>query len=490
MSHLSLLIVAIPLAMAILVSVLPSRRLAWLFTLLSCLCTLGMALLLLDAVVRQGVVVYELGGWAPPWGIEYRVDGLNALVVLLITIAGAAVSLYGKSSVANEIAPPRQGRFYACFLLCLAGLCGIALTGDLFNLFVFLEIASLTSYALIAMGNNKKCLTAAFQYLLMGTLGATFLLIGIGLLFNATGTLNMQELATAIRLGAYPNSLMSAFVFILVGMLLKSALYPLHLWLPNAYTFAPSFVSVFLPATATKVCVYVIIRIYYDWFGADYVLSASSAWLLQLLAMFAILYAAALAIKQDCLKRLLAWSSLSQIGYMILGISLLSGTGMGAALVHLFNHGVMKATLFMSAGAFSLLLGTTRLASLRGQGRAQPLIFAVLIIGGLSLIGVPGTLGFVSKWLLLGAAVEQQAWMVVAVILSGSLLAVMYVWKLVEILYFPGEDAPRLATRPLPYSMAAAMVVMAALCLYFGVNSQVPRFAADMARELLLGVVI
>jgi multicomponent Na+:H+ antiporter subunit D len=211
------------------------------------------------AVADGSVISYELGGWSPPWGIEYRIDALNALVALIVAGIGAITLPYALRSVADEIPRRQTPFFYAAFLLCFDGLLGITQTGDIFNLFVFLEISSLSSYALISMGRNRRALTAAYQYLIMGTIGATFLLIGIGLVYAETGTLNMVDLSERLPAIFDHRTVHTAFAFMLVGISLKLALFPLHLWLPNAYTYAPSAITVFLAATATKVAVYVML---------------------------------------------------------------------------------------------------------------------------------------------------------------------------------------------------------------------------------------
>ena len=219
---------------------------------------------LLWLVGRQGVISYALGGWPAPWGIEYRVDPLSGLMLTLVAGMGAMVITYAPQSVDREIVPERQTLFYTMYLLCLTGLLGIVITGDLFNLFVFLEISSLSTYALVSLGRSRRALVSAFQYLIMGTLGGTFLLIGIGLSYQMTGTLNMLDLARLLPESAAPGThrtMLVAFGFLSVGISIKMALFPLHQWLPNAYAYAPSVVTAFLAASSTKVSVYVLLRI-------------------------------------------------------------------------------------------------------------------------------------------------------------------------------------------------------------------------------------
>ncbi|MDH5572490.1 MAG: proton-conducting transporter membrane subunit, partial [Gammaproteobacteria bacterium] len=271
-AHLSLLLVVIPLMAAPIVAILPRGRLPWLLALVvTSICAI-LAGMQLWSVVHNGVISYELGGWAPPWGIEYRIDAVNAFVALIVAGIAAITLPYALLSVENEIPEHQVPLFYSAFLLCFAGLLGITQTGDIFNVFVFLEISSLSSYALISLGRKRQALTSAYQYLIMGTLGATFFLIGVGLIYSQTGTLNMEDLAKRLPELIALNTVHTGFAFILIGIALKLALFPLHLWLPNAYTYAPTVVTVFLAATATKVAVYVILRVLFTVFPDGFVL--------------------------------------------------------------------------------------------------------------------------------------------------------------------------------------------------------------------------
>ncbi|GAA0858210.1 monovalent cation/H+ antiporter subunit D family protein [Aliiglaciecola litoralis] len=491
--HLSVLLVVLPLLSAPITAMLNRANLAWYITLIvTSLCLVMSVMLLLDVSSGQ-VIHYELGGWAPPWGIEYRIDSLNALVALIVSGIGVATSLYAKRSVENEIDATQIALFYATFQLCFLGLLGICLTGDIFNLFVFLEISSLASYALIAMGSNRKALTASFHYLVLGTLGATFFLIGVGLAFAATGTLNMADLSVKLLESQDVQLVHTAFALIIVGMALKAAIYPLHLWLPNAYSYAPSVVSIFLSATATKVAIYVIIRSLFHVFSYEYVVNTLLPEVLIVMGGVAILYGSLRAINQTGMRKMLAYSSVAQIGYMIMGIGFLTKAGLTASLLHLFNHALMKAALFMAAGLFIYRVKTATFENIKGLGREMPYTFAAMIIAALSLIGVPGTVGFVSKWQLLQAAIEQQHWTMVIIILIGSLLAIVYVWKLIEVLYFQQREKIRVhgvqsgseEFGRSPLTMSAALWMLALMCVYFGINTDLTMSTAQSAVEIL-----
>jgi multicomponent Na+:H+ antiporter subunit D len=485
--HLPALIVVIPLMAAPVAAILRWRRAAWALALTVSWAVLAMAILLLRRVLNEGVISYSLGGWVAPIGIEYRIDVVSAWVLLVVAAIGAVVMPYARASVEREVEPQRVPLLFSALLLCLTGLLGITVTGDVFNLFVFLEISSISAYALIAAGPDRRALHAAYKYLIMGSIGATFIVIGIGMMYVMTGTLNMVDLAQ--RLPEVSSRTVSvAFAFLTVGISLKLALFPLHLWLPDAYTFAPSTVTAFLASTATKVAVYMLVRFFFTIFGLTFSLEVMVfQWVLLPLALIAILSASMTAIYQMNVKRLLAYSSVAQIGYMALGISLASVPGLTAGLLHLFNHAIMKAALFMSVGAVMYQVGSVRIEAMRGLGRKMPWTMAAFVLGGLSLIGVPGTVGFISKWYLVLAAVEAGLWVVAVLVLVGSLLAVVYIWRVVEAAYFQ-EYFGEFEVREAPLSLLVPIWTLVVANLYFGLNATLTSGIATRAAELLLGV--
>jgi multicomponent Na+:H+ antiporter subunit D len=491
-SHLSLLIVVLPLLTAPLVAVFSSGRLAWALCTLVSWVVFAFAVWQLTNVISGGVVSYAMGGWAPPWGIEYRIDIANALVALIVSGIAAVTLPYALLSVISEIPEKQHSLFYAAFMLCLTGLLGITQTGDIFNLFVFLEISSLSSYALISLGKKRQALTAAYQYLIMGTIGATFFLIGVGLLYAMTGTLNMADLSQRLPALFEHRTIHTAFAFIMVGFALKLALFPLHLWLPNAYTYAPSVVTVFLSATATKVAVYVMLRIIFSVFDFSMIADTPTDELLLLLCVIGILVTSFYAIFQKDSKRLLAYSSVAQVGYMMLGIAFGTMLGLTATLVHVFNHALMKGALFMAIGALVYRVSSSRLEDFSGLGKQMPWTFAAIVIGGLSLIGVPGTAGFISKWYLVLAAIEKQNWFVVVVILLGSLMAVVYVWKLVEVMYFKRDNETDSSmtqgalVKEAPLMLLIPTWILVFANIYFGFSTELTVGVAEQAVSLLI----
>ena len=489
-AHLPALQVVIPLLGAVLSAFLRRGRSAWaLATLVSWLMPV-ISVLLLDKVMTGGPISYHLGGWAPPIGIEYRVDLLSAFVLLIVSGIGAIMMPFARMSVAHEIDGDKQVWFYSMYLLCLTGLLGITITGDAFNLFVFLEISSLSTYVLIAMGRNRRALLAAYQYLIMGTIGATFYIIGVGLLYLVTGSLNMVDIAGRLVEPAAHNlrPILAALAFITVGISLKLALFPLHVWLPGAYAHAPSMATAFLAGTATKVAIYVLIRLLFSVFGAAISFkSLPTSEVMVVLSVAAMFIASLMAVFEADLKRMLAYSSLAQVGYITLGIALANVQGLTGALVHLLNHAVMKTALFMALGAIVYRLGAIRINDVAGIGRQMPLTMATFVVGGMALVGVPGTSGFVSKWYLALGAFERGWWPLVFAILASSLLAVVYVGRVVEAAWFrePSEAVSKLSDPP--WSMLAPMLLLAAATLYLGIDSEASASLARRAAEVLVG---
>lgn len=487
--HLPVLLVVVPLLAAPLAALIRSPRLSWGVAVGASWWALWAAWSLLQRVRGGDVISYAMGGWPAPWGIEYRIDAVNGFVALIVAGIAAVVTPYALKSVEREVEADRVSLFYAAWILCMTGLLGITVTGDVFNVFVFLEVSSLSAYALIALGQDRRALTSSYQYLIMGSVGATFIVIGIGLMYIMTGTLNMADLSEKLPAVMDTRAISVAFAFLTVGFSLKLALFPLHLWLPNAYTFAPSSVTAFIASTATKVAVYMMLRFFFTVFGAAFAFDVMQVDRILLpLALIAILSQSLVAIHQENVKRLLAYSSLAQIGYMILGISLASVMGVAAGMLHLFNHALMKGALFMAVGCVMYRVGSVRIDAMAGLGKKMPWTFGAFVAAGLSIIGVPLTVGFVSKWYLVQAALAQDLWWVAALVMVGSLMAVVYIWKVVEVAYFqPSPDDTEISEAPL--SLLVPLWILVAANVYFGVNAELTTGVATQAAEILMGVV-
>ena len=487
-AHLPVLLVVVPLLAAPLTVLLRRRSVAFALVLGASWLTLALAIALHSQVQAHGVVSYAIGNWAPPWGIEYRVDRLSSYVLILICAIASVVLPYSRASIEAEIEPQQHYLFYTMFALCLTGLLGMTVTGDAFNIFVFLEISSLATYVMVALAADRRALLAAYQYLIMGTIGATFVVIGVGLLYLMTGTLNLADMAERLVPLRGTRPVLAALAFLTVGLSIKAAVFPLHQWLPNAYAYAPSAVTAFVAGTATKVALYVLMRYYFTVFGETQVLARlPMQQMLLVLALAGMFGASTVAIFQTDLKRLFAYSSVAQVGYIILGLSFGSATGLAAGIVHLFNHAVTKGAIFMLLGAVTAALGGAGLARIQGLGRTMPWASLGIVICGLSLIGVPGTAGFISKWVLVQAALERRQWWLVFMIVGSSLLAIVYVWRFVEAAYFGTAPADAPPPARLRWQLVAPSAVLVAATVYFGIDTSFTLDAATAAANQLLG---
>lgn len=489
--HLPILQILVPLFGAILAALTRSGVVAWVIAAIaSAIAPFISAGLLLRVTETGQPISYVMGAWSAPWGIEYRVDLLNGFILLLISLIGLVSIPYARKSVASEINSHKQPWFYAMYLLCLSGLLGIVVTGDAFNAFVFLEISSLATYTLIALGRHRRALLSAYQYLIMGTIGATFYIIGVGLLYVVTGTLNFVDLASRIgpAMTDYSRPIIAALAFMTVGISLKLALFPLHNWLPNAYAYAPSFATAFLAGTATKAAIYLLIRIFFSIFAVAIPFrSLPVTEIVLILSLAAMFVASFAAIFEGNAKRMLAYSSVAQIGYITLGIALANKMGLAGSLVHVFNHAIMKTALFFALGAIVYRTGIASMASLAGIGRKMPITTAAFVVAGLGLIGVPGTAGFISKWYLAVGAIDHGwTWLVFAIVLS-SLLAVLYIGRFVEIAYFREPSADLAAAREPPMTMLAPLIALAAATIYLGFDTRLTGGVATRIAEYLLG---
>lgn len=427
---------------------------------------------IMRTVMESGPISYRLGGWAPPWGIELAIDHLNAFIAVIVSFMSLIVAVYSKRSIARELAGGKIPYFYATVLLLAAGLLGITVTGDLFNLFVFLEIASLAGYALIAVGDDRAPV-ASFNYVIMGTIGASLYLLGVGYLYIATGTLNIADLSRVLPDLYHSKVVLGAFVFFMVGVAIKIALFPLHIWLPAAYTHAPSAVSALAASTMTKVGVYVLIRILYTVFQPHFSIemipmSAILGWT----AVAAMLAGSLLALAQTDLKRMLSYILIAEVGYIVMGATVGNGTGFIGAVLHILNDSFMMVCAFLAAGAIFYRTGTRNIHDLDGLSRRMPITTAAFTAAAISMVGIPPTAGFFSKWYLLLGALQARQWIFAAALIFSSLMIAIVYFRILERVYFKEAPASARVTREeVPLSMLVPMLVAAAGVLTLGLFS-------------------
>lgn len=491
--HLPILLVVIPLLGALATTFLRQGILAWGVALIVSFVLPAISISLLIKVLDTGApIYYEIGNWPAPFGIVYKVDQLSGYVLTVICLIGAVMMPFARRSIAAEIAEPAQSWYFSMYLLCLAGLLGIAITGDAFNAFVFLEISSLATYVLIALGRNRRALLAAYQYLIMGTIGATLYVIGVGLLYVVTGTLNFDDLTTRLGMAIaepdHRNAVFTAFGFIVVGLGLKLALFPMHMWLPNAYAYAPSFATAFLAGTATKAAIYLLVRLGFSVFGVVYTVdNLPIEEVLIVLSVAAMFLASFSAVFETNAKRMLAYSSIAQVGYITLGIALANKTGLTGSLAHIANHAMMKTALFLALGAVFYRIGSVLYSDIAGIGRRMPLTMGAFAIAGIGLMGTPGTAGFISKWYLAMGAIDAGLYSIVFLIVLSSLISVVYIGRITEVIWFREPTGAAAEAKEAPLSMLISLWLLAGATIYLGFDARATVDVSAKAAEVLLG---
>ncbi len=390
--------------------------------------------------LSTGSIRYFFGGWEPPVGIEFVYDGLSGFFILVINVVAFFAIVHSRKLSMLEF-PGKQMPYYALAMLALLGFNGMIMTGDLFNLYVFLEISSLASYALLAIG-SKAAPFSAFRYLIIGTGGGTLYLLGIGFLYTVTGTLNIIDMASMLPVYATNSSVVAAMVLMVVGIGVKAALFPMHGWLPDAYTHSATSSTTLIAPIGTKVAAYILFRVIFYLYGVDYTDAvAPITMVIGVLAAIGILYGSIMAIAQNELKRMLAYSSVSQIGYIIMGLALANPWGFAGALLHVLNHAIMKACLFMISGNLRVKEGHSDISKFDDSYRKKyPWTMTMFSITAVSMIGLPPLAGFFSKWYLVLGTINNSNWIFLAVILISSLLNAVYFFRIYEKVFMMNPD--------------------------------------------------
>ena len=434
---------------------------------------------MLITVMSTGPIHYYVGNWDPPWGIEIVVDYLGAFMALMVTSVGLLIAIYSIGYVDKLIEKRNIHLYYTFTLLLIGSLSGMVVTGDIFNLFVMLEISSLASYALVPIAGNMGTdgqFESSFRYLYMGAMASSFIVLGIGLTYMVTGTLNIADLALRIQevaIPMYPRVLAAGLGFLVVGFSVKTALFPLHIWVPDAYTHAPAPVNALCSGITLEVGAYVLIRLFYTIFGLSFVSSTALNEILPLLAAIAIIFGSLFAIAQNDIYRMLAYSTVSQMGYIVLGVTLFSHSGLVGGIYHLINHSAMKATMFLAVGAVVYKTGIRDINELGGLGKKMPLTMGAFSIAALSMVGIPPLAGFMSKFFLVVGSLESN-WAVVFVILASSLLNAVYFIRVINHIYFGVPPDVEIKVDEAPLIMLIPIVLMGLMIVFLGIFPSAP----------------
>lgn len=477
--------VIIPLGTAFLVSLFGKKikNLGDILANLGTLSLLVFSLYSISLVAAHKIVVYKVGGWIPPIGICMVLDGLTSFMLVTVNLVSFLVTLYSVNYMERYT---DKYRFYTLFMLMLAGMNGIIVTGDLFNLFVFLEIASIASYALVAFGTEAEELEASFKYAVMGSVASSFILLGIALLYSYTSTLNMADIS--LVLSGKPAGMMVSFVAVLflAGFGLKTALVPFHAWLPDAHPSAPAPISAMLSGVFIKTLgVYALCRVFFN------ILTVSSRLLFVfiVLGMISMVVGAFLAIAQTDIKRMFAYSSISQIGYIIFALGIGTPLAILGGLFHLFNHAVFKSLLFLNSGAIEYSTNTRNLNRLGGLSRSLPVTGYTSLLGSMAISGIPPLGGFWSKLIIIIAAIQAGYFVSSVVAILISILTLAYYLKFLKFTFFGKINEARQNIREVPGLMKLSMILLGIICVISGllIAPLFKPFLQSAVNVLLLG---
>lgn len=433
------------------------------------LCSVG---LLLQVVADGGQTIhYWMGNWAPPLGIEFVIDPINAVIVTMITFLAMMTAIYSTPYLkkSNWL---YMGGYYTLMALLCVGLSGMTLTGDVFNLYVYLEIASLSGYGLIALGGNKGTL-AAFRYLMIGTIAASLYLLAIGFLYSMTGSLNMADLSVLLQDKMDSPLIAMAIALLIAAFGIKAALFPFHGWQPDSYTYSHPGAAPLISGAMSKVPAYAMLRFFFYLFGAQHLFVEHGLTVIGIFGALGIILGSVMAIAQDDFRRMLAYSSVAQIGYIAVGLAIGSVYGLIGAVLHIINHAFMKGSLFMVIGGIQYRFGEFRISQLGQIHKKMPFTVVTLCIAALGMIGIPPTGGFFSKWYIMLGAMTTEQYIYVAVLVLSSLLNAVYFFRVMENVFVNPAPALKEVNPPagkleLPLQMLIPIIVMGVGILVLG----------------------
>ena len=454
----------IPLAGAFIIPLLEKRIKPFgsLMTVLTTFSLAGLSVFALLAVSTQKALVYNVGGWPAPFGISMVVDGLAAFMLVTVNLIAFLVAVFSINYIKKYT---DTWKFYTLFILMLAGMNGVIIAGDLFNLYIFLEVSAIAGYSLVAFGTKAEELEASFRYAVMGAVASSFILIGIAVLYSYTSTLNMAGMALSIAAKGRSNVVPFVSVLFLMGFGLKGAIVPFHAWLPDAHTSAPTPISAMLSGVLIKVLgVYSLLRIFFNVLGvSDKILA-----IFMFLGAVSIMVGVLLAVGQWDFKRLLAYHSISQVGYIMLGVGLGSPVGIFGGLFHLFNHSIFKSLLFLNSGAVDYSIGTRDLKEMGGLSEKMPVTANTSLIASMSIAGIPPLNGFFSKLIIILACIQANRigyafWAVV-----GSILTLASFMKVQRYAFSGALNEKWKNVKEVPLTMKTAMIILAAICVTAG----------------------
>ena len=478
--NLLILLVIIPLFGAILNVVIgkSSKKARQVVSTVSTLILIILAAKTLKTTLKGNIITYDVGNWKPPIGINLVADSLSALMVGLISCIGFLCVIYSISYMRRY---KGVQTYDSLLMFIIAGMIGTVLTGDLFNMFVFLEITFISAYPLVAFFGGARGMEASFKYMVLSTISSLMFLLGIGLIYNFTGTLNMAHIAEVTE--AKSGELVDfALILLMIGFGLVSAIVPLHAWLPDAHPAAPTPISALLSGVTVKVGLYGMLRIVYTMFGFQRVPIGS---IMIVLGLATIIIGAGFALVQTDIKRMLAYSTISQVGYITLALGIGTQSGVEGAVFHILNHAVMKSLLFLTVGCVIYKIGTRDMSKMGGLLKQMPLEATAFLVGGLAIAGVPPLNGFFSKLLIYIACFEAGYLVPLAIAISVSLLTLAYYLRAFGMIFL-GKNNLGLKNEKVPLSMLIPVLVLAIGCLLIGIMPEIGLSMTENIAEQML----
>ena len=469
------LIIAVPLLTALFTPVLAfsAAKLCHAIAQLALLATTAMTGTLLYQVITNGNISYHLGKWEPPYGIEFVLDPLAAVVAVVVAFVACVCWMGSKPVITSGQHPRRRAAvFQTLYLLVTVGLIGVVIAGDIFTTYVFIEVASIAGYGILALGGPKAAM-AIYRYIFLGTIGATFYLLGVGFLYANTGSLNMADITVLIKPMLDSPAVLFAVAMVVLGFGIKSALFPLHMWLPDTYTGGPTAAVSFISGTMTKVFGYAMFRFLFYIFGGPGTAAVRTALdLMGWMAAAGIIYGSVMAIAQKDLRRMLAYSSVAQLNYLHLGMALAVPAAYIGFVFQIISHAITKSCLFMIAGGIKYKTGNTEIDNFNGLYKRMPIISVAFTIAALSMIGIPITSGFFAKWYLLEASATASQYIFVGVLVLSGLLNAVYFFRVFERIYFRPADKDIIVRNTgkleLPINMLTPVIIMSVTILAVG----------------------
>ncbi len=430
------------------------------------------SIVLLYHVITEGAFYYQLGNYDRMLGIELLINTFSVLFSLFIVSLVIIIYIYSTGDATEGVAEKEYGRYYILLFILLFAMLGILYTNDLFNTYVFMEILSITTVSIISIKRKKENYTAAFRYVMLNEVGSLSYLFGVALLYMITGYTNIELVSEGVQSGwsLYPANILTAIGFMVTGIGIKAAIFPFHIWLPDAHSTAPSSSSAILSAVVVKVYILIMIKILFRVFGIDIIQAVHIPTVLLVIASIGMIMGSIFAIAQTDVKRMLGYSSVAQIGYIVMGIGMVSMLGLQAAFFHIFSHGLMKAALFLSVGAVIYHKKIRNVNEFDGIGFQMPVAMFVFSIAALGMIGVPLTTGFISKLNLGLAALDAgQVVLIVVLIVSGFLNALYYLPIMISAFLKDNKDQQRvMRVEKIPKTMLVPLVVLGGLIIAIG----------------------